>query len=521
MMAVRFLQRLREYAFGWVADLRNGDLNPILVRELRQYIRSRFATLIVVLMLIGLLLIAIGFLGSNEGSVDLSGTGVSEGNGGQMYVAVFLVLGIASALVALTTTLRLGRERDKRSPDLLFTTTLSPGSIVRGKFLAGLAMFGLLFSLAMPFMTTTYLLRGIDVPTILWGLAGLLLGNVVLMALAVLLGCMPLGPLFRWGGVLIGIVAFWFAFALLNFAFRSSTALGFATMGAWSSGMASGSLVTTALIVSFSFATAILILSPRYSNRFLPYRLTLTGMWGLGLWLAWRHPGHVEIWVVPSALFLLFMVQVGECTQDHSDGRVLRHAPRLLPLRVLLFPFYSGGSSGVLWALGLLGATFWVAIARTPTPTDFWQFLVIIVYVACYILTAGFISRRLPIHTQEGAAVPWLITLYFLATAAMVPPFIELLHETEKIKFELTKEYGNAFAMFRNQEDLWEEHLWVAAIWLGVMLLLNLPRFIRAFRDFRRPEEALPPTLEALVEAEGPPDPLAFSDEREADTAQA
>ncbi len=66
---------------------------------------------------------------------------------------------------------RLSLERNDANIDLLFVTTITPGAIVRGKYLAAMALTLLIFSACMPFMVLTYLLRGIDLPTIFLVLA--------------------------------------------------------------------------------------------------------------------------------------------------------------------------------------------------------------------------------------------------------------------------------------------------------------------------------------------------------------
>ena len=66
---------------------------------------------------------------------------------------------------------RMSLERSNADMDLLYVTTLSPGAIVRGKYLTATALTLLIFSASMPFMILTYLLRGIDLPSIFFVLA--------------------------------------------------------------------------------------------------------------------------------------------------------------------------------------------------------------------------------------------------------------------------------------------------------------------------------------------------------------
>src|SRR5439155_17518312 len=69
-------------------------------------------------------------------------------------------------LVPLYAGLRLGAERSDTNVDLLFISTLRPRAIVVGKLLSSLVLVLLVFSACTPFMTFSYLLRGLDMPTI-------------------------------------------------------------------------------------------------------------------------------------------------------------------------------------------------------------------------------------------------------------------------------------------------------------------------------------------------------------------
>src|SRR5205807_7480474 len=69
-------------------------------------------------------------------------------------------------LVPIYAGLRLGAERSDTNVDLLFISTLRPRAIVAGKLLSSLVLVLLVFSACTPFMTFSYLLRGLDIPTI-------------------------------------------------------------------------------------------------------------------------------------------------------------------------------------------------------------------------------------------------------------------------------------------------------------------------------------------------------------------
>ena len=495
---------MKKKLLSWWADIRAGDLNPVMVRELRQYTRSRFTSYILVLMLAGLLLISAGFFSTSRGSVGVSGVELSAGSGAAMYGFVAVALALASMLLALYTTLRLGNEHRKDKPDLLFSTSLAPGTIVRGKLFAGLAMFGLLLSLALPFMTMTYLLRGIDVRSILWGLLWLLVLNVLLLSGAILLGCMPLGPLFRRGGIGLSAMLFWFLFMRAGSLVGTGYLLGVGGISMLAFDKTVTVIVLSVLVTAFllPYAMSVLSLSPRWSNRARPFRLTLTALsalWAglivIGGFVHGSIPmGPLMACLVPATLIFLGMLQIGECVANRPSTRVLKTVPRSWLGRVLCFPFYAGGANSLVWCVSLLAGLYGAAYYAME-PASRWSSrgaapgLVVAVYAICYILTASLLSGRFPKSIREGAGAPWLVSLYFFAASGMIPLFVETLYENHKIKWHPKIELGSVFAMFHGQPDLWRPHLGVAVPWLVLVLGLNLPRVLAAFALFRRPEE--------------------------------
>lgn len=489
----------------WWQDIRTGDLNPVMVRELRQYLRSRFANGIVILMLAGMVLITMGFFAEARSRVTVTGVEIASGTGMAMFGAVTAVLSIASVLLALYTAQRMGSERDRQNLDLLFTTVLRPSQVVRGKLFAGLAMFGLFLSLAMPFMTMTYMMRGIDVRVILWGLLSLGLGSAVMLIGGILLGCLPLGPLFRRGGVAFMAIFIWVFLSVVPLV--SSLVFGVGHHGGGPSlswDWQTKSAVALAAVAGFliPYSLSVLMLSHARSNRFLPFRLTMTGIWLACMAVfgaqVYASAGGIDdivvpLWFVPGMLLLLVLLQVSECMGDIPGPRVLRHAPRSFLGRLVGFPFFTGGIQGTVWALLLLAGYGVAALLLGP---ELWVddegygcTAIIFGYAVCYILTARLISARLPLSLRQGAGTPWLITLYMVATAAFVPVIVDTLRENHTVDFDLGAEPGNLFAMFRSSDHHLDLHMLVVGIWLSAVLLLNLPRLYRAFVAFQRPPE--------------------------------
>jgi ABC-type transport system involved in multi-copper enzyme maturation permease subunit len=130
-------------------------MNPIAVKEFRQAVQSRGVIVILMLFLLVNLAVIGGYvMTSTDASARLdAGRGIFMGLLGiLMFTCVVFVPLYAGG--------RMSGERNNSDIDLLYITTLSPGAIVRGKYLTATALTLLIFSASMPFMILTYLLRG-------------------------------------------------------------------------------------------------------------------------------------------------------------------------------------------------------------------------------------------------------------------------------------------------------------------------------------------------------------------------
>ncbi len=156
-------------------------LNPLLMREIRQAVRSRvhiysfIGINYICLLILAIFVIAMGGAGTSQQGV------LSYGAGDQAFGVLLLALGVISLCgIPMTVFLSHVYEKDRDSLDLLKVTTLSPGQIVRGKLLAGLVKLLLLISALIPFIGFSYILRGISFPVILGSLALIVLNTILL-----------------------------------------------------------------------------------------------------------------------------------------------------------------------------------------------------------------------------------------------------------------------------------------------------------------------------------------------------
>lgn len=161
------------------------DLNPVLVREMRQRFRGARAFVVLTLMLIALA--AVGGMAAASGDSGGMGMGLSygAGAGSAVVLAVMTVQSMMLWLIApaLTATSVSG-EIEKGTWELLLATPLSGRRIIAGKLGAAMAYVSLLLFAGLPVLSLGVILGGVSTLwlTTMWlgalttGLAGAMLG---------------------------------------------------------------------------------------------------------------------------------------------------------------------------------------------------------------------------------------------------------------------------------------------------------------------------------------------------------
>ncbi|MCK5805509.1 MAG: hypothetical protein KAI66_21940, partial [Lentisphaeria bacterium] len=263
----------------WMVD----RTNPVVLRESRQLVRSRFAVGIMMAFLL-IMVIASALYVLTTGKNSYSGF---FSRGKELFGIFSMILGYAAILfVPAHTAFPFLGQKQANSMDLLFVSTIPPRSIIFGKMVSALWMTVLLLSVSMPFMVLTVLLRGIGLFEVLLSLA--ILMALVLMATmgALLLVCLPTSRVFTG---LMGVGYF-----LLLLLFPGFIRFGF---GGVDGEFVAIFLVVIALLLPMVGALATALISPAVSNRALPARITITVCWivagiSTALWLT----GALETW---------------------------------------------------------------------------------------------------------------------------------------------------------------------------------------------------------------------------------
>lgn len=494
-----------------LANWRDWEPNPIVIKELRQGVRSWTVTGMLLLFLIVLFIASVGFLVTQSFDVD-----VNTGQGASMFAAFMVILAVASiGFIPLYIGARVTAERQENNLDLLYVSTLSPVRIIWGKFLCGAYIALLFFSACMPFMAFTNLLRGVDLPTVFFILFFLFVTVCAVNMIAIFLSCItatrPFKVLFALAGLFI---SFWLVMALATSSpavMRSGVG---ATMGRLSFWIGAGTAFAIGMAVTgLFFVLSVALISPASMNRALPTRLYITIFWLLGglLALGWVvHRGDASlfaVWTYPTFLLMMLALLVTISNSDQISPRVRRKIPPPGIRRLLAFVFFNGAAGGLVWVGMILVATYFAAvvvdglfpaIVSGPQEIGHW-FPVTAAYAFSYALAALLIQRKfLPRRPPKLAG---LIAVLLAALWALAPVIV--LFFINKLSWNSTEhlQLGNISNYFvLRDDDMRVYHDYFAFGWLLVMLVLSARWFFRQVKNFLPMAKLAPPVL-----AETPP----------------
>ena len=347
----------------------------------------------------------------------------------------------------------LSNERSESNVDLLFISTLRPTSIVAGKLFSALVLVMLVFSLLHPFMTFTYLLRGIDIPTILYLLGMDLLAVLLSTQYGLFLASIPAPRALKVFLSLIAVIIDCWVCAGLVAMSSEFVQRGLFVGSAWDTEFW---MITGVVTLAVLFATGLLfcwsvaLINPPSANRALMGRLFLLAAWlilgAACMWLSGRSSlastgsqGPVTVWTGCSVVMFCLQLLISINERESWGPRMARTIPRNPVVRLLAFLLYSGSAGGVLLSvLGLL-LTLLVSLAwrqfypfyRLGDGSDSARqvFTALALYTYCYAMTAVMIrayllrTRIQPVHTWVlvlllvglGTALPWIVAFIIQA----------------------------------------------------------------------------------------------------------
>jgi hypothetical protein len=499
---------------------RLGDrVNPVTVKETRQAVGSRLVSGALLLFLAGqFVAVALMTAGREETSAAAE---VDLRAGRDVFLTVqVILLGTCMLLVPALTGSRLGTERSDTNTDLLFISALSPWAVVAGKLAAAAALILLIFSACAPFMAFAYLLRGLDVPTILVVLAIDFVAVLAGTMFALLTAAFPVNKGFR--GLLglgaFGVLVYAFAGAMAATAAILESRLG-VDVGAWDFWAGFAGLAALILgVTGLMFVWAVALLTPPTANRAVIPRAYTLVFWlatGAGC-LAWNRyvtePGPVFVWGFVGVALAVLQLAVSVSERDAWGPRVARRIPRNPLMRWPAFFFFSGAAGGLLFATGLgvlsvAGMGAWVEARwpgvtvpahREPPRVAGLAFG----YAYCYALTAVLFRRAMP----RGAFKPeytWVVGLCLFALGCVLPLVAEASLYTRQSRGLYRDELlwlhlPNPFVVLdRATRTTGDKIVGLAAVflaaWAAAVTLLNARWLFRQAAGFRPPARTASP----------------------------
>jgi hypothetical protein len=428
-----------------------GDrLNPILVKETRQALKSRQFVLTFALLLLcgwGWSLLGVAMGGPKTWYVD---------SGREMFLGYYLILAFPlTVMVPFGAFRSLASEQEQRTGELLSITTLGPQQIIRGKLGSAVVQMSIYLSAISPCLGFTYLLGGIDVPTIL-----LLLFYAVVVSLGLSMTALLMATATsekHWQtlvavGAVLGLFLVFFFGSRVAIEILDSGPVPFDDAEFWwanaiwlSIGAGYFALFYYAAAAKLAFASD--NRSTRLRVVILVQYLLLTG------WLCW-------IWIVEARFdsdvpliftivcglhwFVMGALMTGETPE--MSPRVRRSLPQSLLGRAFLTWFNPGPGTGYLFAvggllsvcvLGGIGAgtgdmlrSWSGAFAGRSTGTWLMFGPLGFAYATLFLGLGLLALRALRRFGQSGMLLTALVHFLLLLTACGIPTIIHLMSPT-------------------------------------------------------------------------------------------
>ena len=412
-------------------------INPILVREVQQSVKGRVFVLTVLGALLVSVIIALVVASNYEGG---AGSGRGAFDAGLATLAPLLLFIVPmQAYQSMQSELRGGMIEQ------LLMSELRPLRIVAGKLGAAMVQFVLYLSLLSPLLATSYLLRGVDLPTIAVSLSFALVFCLAATSFAIaaaLQGMLPamrplamLGMAFGLGSASLGMVGYIGSGECLRdvgWLLRSSE------FGMVTSAMLCGAIAGTVLMALVAQA----YLAHSFENRSTGFRVFLLTIAPLAFgWIHLFVPVGQRDEAVPVITFMLtvlgivfgvFMVS----EQRRLSPRVRAHVPRSPLLAALVAMLLPGRDRGmVCWIayfvlLGVISWSFWPSYGtthyfdiRTSMLRGAWLALA---YALIYLSFGKWLRGRLPETVAFNHGTRFLIP-FLVVFGCLLPLLFDVL----------------------------------------------------------------------------------------------
>jgi len=491
---------------------RLGDhLNPILVKETRQALKSKQFVITFGLLLI--LAWSWSLLG-----VAMAGTDVYySAQGPGMFMGYFIVLAFPLLVIVPFGAFRsLTGEREDNTYELMSITGLNPRQVVSGKLGISALQMAVYLSAISPCLAFTYMLRGIDFVTIMMILVYLVLGSLGLSLLGLLAGTLVSQK--HWQvimsvGVIIGLLfAFWVGCRLCG-GMVIEQQVDFFDTEFW----VVNAVLLTAYLSYFAllFFASAAQLTFSSDNRTTRLRIVMVVQhFLLTAWFAWgifAHGLESELLLAYITMAGLHWYAMGACMSSEAtelSPRIKRNLPQSFLGRVFLTWFNPGPGTGYILSIaGLISAMvmgllilplldmsngLYLSPARSSNYGMLCAYSFIGLFYLMIFLGLGNILLRLARRvSQVGVVLAVLIQILLLLVGCGVPVVIQLMSPTLREMDYSLLQVTNPFWTLAHMADRWSAPLETVPLLLIlgttalVLLIVNLVGVAREVRHVR------------------------------------
>ncbi len=493
--------------FFHLADVVTDRLNPILVKETRQALKSRqFIITFMLLLTVAWLISVFGIM--------FNGPAIEYGSAGRVFFGWYVgVLGFATLFIVPFGAFRsMLNERDQNTFELLSISTLTPRQIVSGKLLSSLVQVFIYYSAIAPFIAFTSLLQGFDLPVVILLLSGGLLWSVFVSMVAIMLSTLANSR--QWQAInTIGILALLLWQMGLAFGFGGmaiAESVPFDSEEFWWTiccmVIGTGSYLVLAQQIAVSRLTF------ESGNRSSGIRIISSAQF----WLVWLVVLGYGCWYGASsiddeAIFALAMMScihwviaglIFSTESEDVSRRVRRSVPESTIRRLLYAVWLPGGRRGLMLLaihlatlVAIVQLPFWPRwISTTLLPLPAWDKWVsdavtaMSLYAFIYVGFGSAVGRLGQLVTPEFRPAHARVLTLLMAALAMISPYLpSLFGITERFDryslAQLTNPFwavdGIASANYGLSFNLDAElALFFLSLAAGLVLLINLKALI-------------------------------------------
>jgi hypothetical protein len=418
---------------------------------------------------------------------------------------------------------------------LLSITALRPRQIIGGKLGSSVVQMAVFFSAITPCLAFTYLLRGVDVPTIVLLLAYTFFGSLGLSMVGLLLATLSRQ---RYGQVILSVAfvgmllgAFQLAFAIAFELIRDSY-VWFGQQEFWIAHLAFATAYVTTFAMAFLAAAAMITFATE--NRSTPLRVMMLVQ--QASWIGWMMCILISIELRMEVAFVMAMTAgvywyamgtmiTGE--QREMSRRVMRRLPQSFLGRVLLTWFNPGPGTGYMFTVANLASIVVVSLIAAlvvdsrvaggggwPGTVEFLYFLIIgAAYIVAYLGLGRLVIAQLRRFTLVTMFAGVLIHVLLVLAGSGIPTTIQWmsveLRNSPYSYLQVTNPiWSLIYVLNYGTTPEAQRLLFVVPAAAICMLLLNLPSLVR---ELHRVRVALPARVaedEAELHPEPPPAPI-------------